>query len=227
MPRKEPELIDRGPLLTELGLVHKVLEPSGPGPYRTVVMLHGRFGDEDVMWIFQKSTPAHWLKIAPRGLLAEPSGGYSWVFQEYGVWPELSAFDTASTAVAHFLRALPRVYNADPDHIYLMGFSQGAAVSYATAMGNPALVRGIAGLVGFVPEACATPETLAPLEQMPIFMAVGLKDKLVPYERALGCAEVLRQANVQLTYNEYDTGHKLNAQGMRDLHDWWHQRERS
>ena len=176
------------------------------------------------MWIFRKSTPVNWLKIAPRGLLAEPRGGYSWVYQEYGVWPELPAFDTAVTAVAQFLRALPRVYNADPDHIYLMGFSQGAAVSYATAMRHPGIARAIAGLVGFIPDACATPTNLVALEDMPIFMAVGLEDKLVPYERALGCAGVLRQADAQLSFNEYHTGHKLNSQGMRDLHDWWHER---
>jgi phospholipase/carboxylesterase len=224
MPGKEPQLIDSGPILTEMGLVHKVLEPDGAGPYRTVVMLHGRYGDEDVMWIFKKSTPAHWLKIAPRGLLAEPRGSYSWVYQEYGVWPELPAFDTAATAMAQFLHALPRVYNADPDHLYLMGFSQGAAVSYATAMRNPGLIQAIAGLVGFIPDACATPANLEALEDMPIFMAVGLEDKLVPHERALGCAGVLRQANAQLSYNEYNTGHKLNSQGMRDLQQWWHQR---
>jgi phospholipase/carboxylesterase len=224
MPGKEPQLIDSGPILTEMGLVHKVLEPDGAGPYRTVVMLHGRFGDEDVMWIFKKSTPAHWLKIAPRGLLAEPRGSYSWVYQEYGVWPELPAFDTAATAMVQFLHALPRVYNADPDHLYLMGFSQGAAVSYATAMRNPGLIKAIAGLVGFIPDACATPTNLETLENMPIFMAVGLEDKLVPYERALGCAKVLRQANAQLSYNEYNTGHKLNSQGMRDLQKWWLER---
>ena len=224
MANSEPDLIDSGPLLTEAGLIHKVLEPRGPGPYKTVVMLHGRYGNEDVMWIFGESAPVHWLKIAPRGLLAEPRGGYSWVYQEYGVWPELPAFDTAATAVAQFLRALPRVYNADPDHIYLMGFSQGAAVSYATAMRNPGLVHSIAGLVGFIPDACDTPDNLAPLEEMPIFMAVGLEDKLVPYERALGCADVLHQADSQLSYNEYNTGHKLNSQGLRDLHARWHER---
>jgi phospholipase/carboxylesterase len=227
MPRKEPDLIDSGPLLTELGMVHKVLEPAGAGPYRTVVMLHGRFGDEDMMWVFRRSTPAHWLKITPRGLLADENGVYSWISQKYGEWPDLAAFDAASTAVARFLEALPRVYNADPDHIYLMGFSQGAALSYATAMRNPGLVRAIAGLVGFMPEACDNPDILAPLEELPIFMAVGLEDKLVPHERSLGCADVLRQANAQLSYNEYNTGHKLNARGMSDLHEWWYQRELS
>lgn len=221
MPKSEPVLIDSGPILTELGLVHKVLEPPGTGPYRTMVMLHGRYGDEDVMWIFQDTTPVNWLKITPRGLLAEPRGGYSWVYQEYGVWPELPAFDTAVTAVAQFLHALPRVYNADPDQLYLMGFSQGAAVSYATAMRHPGIVRAIAGLVGFIPDACAGPDNLATLDELPIFMAVGREDKLIPYERALGCAQVLRQGNSQLSYNEYDTGHKLNSQGIRDMRAWW------
>jgi phospholipase/carboxylesterase len=224
MANGEPELIDSGPLLTELGLVHKVLEPSGPGPYQTVVMLHGRYGDEDAMWIFKKRTPATWLKIAPRALLAETGGGFSWVYQEYGVWPELPAFETAAMAVSHFLRALPRVYNADPEQIILMGFSQGAAVSYATAMQHPSIIKAIAGLVGFLPDACATPKNLAQLEDIPIFMAVGLQDPLIPYERSLGCADVLRQANARLEYHEYDTGHKLNAAGMRDLQAWMNHR---
>ena len=224
MANSEPDLIDSGPLLTEVGLIHKVLEPRGPGPYKTVVMLHGRYGNEDVMWIFGESAPVHWLKIAPRGQLAEPTGGYSWVYQEYGVWPELPAFDKAVTAVTHFLHALPRVYNADPDQLYLMGFSQGAAVSYAAAIRHPGIMQAIAGLVGFIPDACAGPNNLAGLEELPIFMAVGREDEIIPYERSLGCAKVLRQANARLEYNEYDTGHKLNAQGMRDLQTWMHER---
>lgn len=221
MPKPNPLLIDSGPILTEMGLIHNVLEPAGPGPYRTVVMLHGRYGNEDAMWLFAKTTPVNWLKIAPRGLLAEPRGGFSWVYQEYGVWPDLPVFDTAVSAVARFLLALPRVYNADPDHIYLMGFSQGAAVSYATAMRHPGIARAIAGLVGFVPDACAETGNLAALADLPIFMAVGRADKIIPYERSLGCAATLRHANANLAYNEYDTGHKLNAQGMRDLQHWW------
>ncbi len=221
MSDANPMLIDSGPLLTELGLVHKVLEPAGPGPYRTVVMLHGRYGNEDVMWIFKNATPYNWLKIAPRGLLAEPSGGFSWVYQEYGIWPELPTFDTAVTALAQFLHALPRVYNADPEQIYLMGFSQGAAVSYATAMRHPGITQAIAGLVGFIPDACTDAQNLAALEELPIFMAVGREDERIPYKRSLGCAATLRKANARLDYNEYDTGHKLNAQGMRDLTQWW------
>lgn len=216
----ETTLIDDGPLREALGLVHRVLEPRG-GPARTVVMLHGRFGDEDAMWIFKRTMPATWLKIAPRAPFSDPRGGFSWVIQESGVWPDLAAFAPAVAALADFLGALPRVYNSDPQHTYLMGFSQGAALAYATAMRHPGLVQGIAGLVGFVPEGCEQAPEIAGLRDLPVFAAVGKQDPLVPYPIAAASAEVLRAAGADLVYHEYETGHKLNAAGVRDLTAWW------
>ena len=224
MSNLETMLVDSGPLLEATGLAHRVLEPAGPGPYRTVVMLHGRFGDEDAMWIFRRTIPATWLKIAPRALFADPLGGFSWVLQESGVWPEWTAFAPAVTAVTNFLEALPRLYNSDPAHTYLMGFSQGAAAAYATAVRHPGLARAIAGLVGFVPGGMATDRGLEGLRDVPVFTAVGTKDRLVPYEVAMAGVELLRQAGAALEHHEYDTGHKLNGAGQRDLTAWWGRR---
>lgn len=220
-PPASPYLIDSGPLLREAGLIHRVLEPVNPGPYPTVVMLHGRAGNEEVMWIFRKTIPVHWLKIAPRGIVADPWGGYSWLSQEHGYWPDLAEFAQPVEAIQRFITALPTLYNADPARTYLMGFSQGAATAYATAMTYPGLVQAIAGLVGFMPQNCHQSEVLKNLAQTPIFMAVGKKDKRIPYEQGLNCRQLLRQAQANLTYLEYDTGHKLNAQGFNDLQAWW------
>jgi predicted esterase len=89
-------------------------------------------------------------------------------------------------------------------------------------MSFPGLVQGIAGLVGFVPvESDAAVETRA-LKRLPIFMAVGKEDTLIPFKRTQSCALTLRSAGADLDY--YDTGHRLNAQGMRDLKAWWGER---
>ena len=216
-----PKLIDDGPLLNKSSLVHRVLEPAGTDPHPTLVMLHGRTGNEDVMWLFERLSPRHWLKIAPRGIISDPRGGYSWLQQEYGSWPAIEAFEQAVGALHRFLQALPAIYGADPRQIYLMGFSQGAATSYATAMSHPGLVQAVAGLVGFVPADCQQPANLNSLRELPIFMAVGSKDPLIPTDQSSHCAQVLRQAGAQLTLREYDTGHKLNGQGFRDLQTWW------
>ena len=225
MSEQPPQLVESGPAYTASGLVHRVSRPEGPGPYPTVIMLHGRSGTEDVMWIFARTLPAGWLLVAPRAIKQDPDGGYAWHPRARDEWPGLSQFDEAVGRVVQFMDAASAFYHADPQRTYLMGFSQGAATSYAVALRYPGLVQGIAGLVGFVPTQCGDVARLTPLSDLPIFMAVGKEDPLIPYGRSLSCAQTLRAAGADLTYREYDTGHKLNAAGIRDLRAWWSGRE--
>lgn len=220
-----PKLVDNISDLAGGGLIHRVLQPGTQGPRRTVVLLHGRSGNEDVMWVFAKTIPQDWLIVAPRAIKTDPDGGYSWRLRQPDEWPTLDQFDEAVTAVTRFIHTLPGLYNADPARIYLMGFSQGAAVSYAVALRHPGLVQGIAGLVGFIPSRGDSALAGSPLVDLPIFMAVGKRDPLIPPERAAGCAQTLIMAGSSLEYHEYDTDHKLNAAGMADLAAWWAERD--
>jgi phospholipase/carboxylesterase len=188
-----------------------------------VVLLHGRSGDENAMWIFSRVLPENWLIIAPRGLKPDPGGGWAWHPRQRDEWPSLAMFGKAVAAVTNFIQSLPQLYNSDPDRIYLMGFSQGAATAYAVAMNHPGLVQGIAGLVGFVPVECHSATETAALKDLPIFMAAGRNDRFIPITRTQGCAETLRDAGADLTYRDYDSGHRLTAQAMRDLKEWWRQ----
>ena len=208
------------------GLPHRVRIPTKrEAPHPAVVLLHGRHGTEDVPWIFARSLPEDWLLVAPRAIEYEPETaeheiGYSWIFHPETGWPTIDDFDDAVTAIYDFIISLPDVYDADPEQIYLLGFSQGAAAAYATAMRHPGLVKGIAGLVGFTPfrNRDLLPR---PLENLPIFVAVGKKDERVRLTISRFGRNQLLSAGANLTYREYDVGHKLNGQGMRDLKAWW------
>ncbi len=218
-----PLLVNSGPALARSGLVHRVDAPDSRRPFATVVMLHGRSGDEDAMWVFRRSLPADWLVVSPRGIKRDPAGGYAWHPRQRDEWPPLSMFDEAVSAVVGFIKSLPELYGADADLIYLMGFSQGAATAYATAMAQPDLIQGIAGLVGFVPVECDAAVETRVLRDLPIFAAAGKEDPFIPLSRARGCAETLRDSGADLSYHEYDMGHRISAQGMRDLKAWWAQ----
>ena len=218
-PDGTPQLVQSGPEFYEAGLVYRYAMPSGPGPYPTAVLLHGRLGNEDVMWLFRRVVPRPWLVVAPRAIVPEGTRGFSWHAQPHGQWPELAAFNPAVEALTRFLTALPRLYNADPDRLYLIGFSQGAAVSFAAALRQPALARGIAGLVGFVPRVA--PEAVAGrLNGLPVFMAAGEQDTTVPPEESRRAAAVLRAAGADLDYREYPTEHKLTPAALDDLQAW-------
>lgn len=217
-----PQLIQTGPEWYEAGLAYRYQMPDGPGPYPTVVLVHGRLGDEDVMWVFRKVIPQPWLVVAPRAPLADHDL-YSWYIQPPGEWPDRSVFDPAVDALTRFLRVLPRLHNADPDRLFLLGFSQGAALAYATALRQPELVSGIAGLVGFAPSAPA--EAIdGRLNGMPVFMAAGTADPTIPYEQSQLAAALLRRAGADLEYHDYPTGHKLTTAGMQDLRNWFRAR---
>lgn len=215
--------IEAGPELAATGLVHELELPATPGPYPTAVMLHGRFGNETVMWVFRRTIPRHWLVVSPRALLADPEGGHSWRIQPYGAWPPLDAFDPAAEALDRFLSALPALYNADPDRTVLMGFSQGAAAAFALAVRRPGLAQGIAGLMGFAPPA-EPAEIAGMMAGLPVFLAGGTRDPLVPAAQSQRTLEWLRLAGAEVEYHAYETGHKMTAEGLRDLQAWWRER---
>lgn len=216
---KRPELVEGGDAVEQLGLVHRVLLPQGDGPHPTVVMVHGRKGTEDVMWIFARTIPKDWLMISVRALFEEEEG-YSW-HPPLGRLPVLGEMETAVSALHQFITNLPTVYSSAPSQTYLMGFSQGTAVSLATAIKHTNLVQGIAGLVGFLPETDPAVLATAPLKDLPVFLAVGEKDDTIPLDLARQSGEAVRAAGAWLEYREYPTGHKLNGAGMRKLTSWW------
>jgi phospholipase/carboxylesterase len=224
MSTPETRLVDSGPAFERAGLVHRVRESAGAAPHPAVVMLHGRSGTEDVMWVFARALPGEWLVAAPRAIHADPDGGYSWHPRRPDEWPPLIEFDDAAAAIAGFIGALPELYGADARRIYLMGFSQGAAAAYAAALKYPKLARGIAGLVGFMPTQYEGAVAGALLNGLPVFMAAGQSDERIPVERSELCAAALRALGAELEYHLYAAGHKLDAQGMRDLTRWWTER---
>ncbi len=221
MKSEHPQLVTSGIAFAEAGLAHRVWEPDGEGPHPTIVMNHGRSGTEDVTWVFARTLPQEWLIVSPRALYSDYRGGYSWDVRPEGEWPSVDAFTPAVAALDQFIHALPELYQADLSRLYLLGFSQGAAVSYTYAMRHPNIVKGIAGLVGLMPTGVMDDPDLNNLRDLAVMMLVGRKDSTIPLPVADECATTLIKAGARLDYRAYNTGHKLNAQGMRDLKQWW------
>lgn len=209
--------------VAQAGLIHTVRQPQSKGPHKTAVLLHGRNGNEEVMWVFAHTLPDDMLLVAPRAITAGDDGqGYSWHPHQSGHWPTVTDFAPGIAALSQFISALPDLYQADLSQLYLMGFSQGAALGLSAMMQQPELARGLAALVGFLPLAHEELVQERPLTERPILMAVGERDERIPLDLSRRSAKAIRQAGANLTYNEYNTGHRLNRQGMRDLSVWWH-----
>jgi phospholipase/carboxylesterase len=209
--------------------VFRVHAPKGDGPHPVLFLLHGWTGDEDVMWVFASRLPAHYLMIAPRGLYDSKLGGYGWYPDSRRDWPEVDDFNKPVEEMVGFLdniKGLAEKRKADSEEqlqswqalskgdfskVSLVGFSQGAALSYIFSLMLPQRVNVLAGLAGFMPENAESLVEKRPLEGKDIFITHGSRDDIVPVERARNAVDLLERAGARVTYCEEEVGHKLSA----------------
>lgn len=195
--------------------VIKVREPQGDGSHPVSLLLHGWTGDENSMWVFGSQLPQNHLLIAPRGPYVSRNqkyGGYSWIESSSGNYPWFEDFQPILPVLNDLLDELSKRYEGDFSKINLAGFSQGAALAYIFTLLNPERVGKLAGLAGFLPEHSEGVIKTRPIEGMPVFMAHGIQDEIVPLSMAYEAMDNLVQAGAAVSLCESDVGHKLGSE---------------
>ena len=153
-------------------IVMRIRDVDGEGPHPVILLLHGWTGDENAMWVFAPRLPKDALLVAPRGIFKTPLGGYGWHSQISGTWPWVDDFLPA----IELLQELINVKNfpgSDLTRLSFVGFSQGAALSFAFFMQHPYMVKCVAGLSGFLPQGAEALARNKPLQDKNIFIAHG------------------------------------------------------
>jgi phospholipase/carboxylesterase len=203
-------------LITVNNCILRYQHPVGSGPFPVFLLLHGWTGDENSMWIFAPQLPRDALLIAPRGFYQSSGSGYSWNPKQSPKWPDISDFFPAVELLFSMLsdHSFPEAKFAE---LHLIGFSQGAALAYSIVAIYPERVASIAGLSGFLPEGAS--ESLLPGKHtgLPVFIAHGSQDTLVPVELAWMSVNLLQAAGATVVYCEDVVGHKLSAKCFHGL----------
>ncbi len=207
------------------GLVHYVQLPDGAyakTPLPAVVMVHGWGGDEAAMWIFSRLVPPGVAIITPRAPLDLSGGGAIWFkYNAITRAPHFGSLQAGIETLRRFVACLPSQYPIDPTQIVLVGFSQGAMVSNALALTRPELVCGVVSLAGAIPPMPPDLFAVVPdLSGLPVFIAHGVRDNMVPLRAAQQARDQFVQLGARVTYGEYAVGHKMNTAAMKALDEW-------
>jgi phospholipase/carboxylesterase len=183
-------------------------------------MLHGWQGDENSMWIFARNFPADCWIVAPRAPFTAHEGGYSWRALDSGHWPSVDSLHPSADALIALLDGWTQARGLDGAQVDMTGFSQGAAMVFEMGLLYPARVRKMAILAGFVPDGAE--QILAPgqFSGKSIFVAHGTKDERVPIEQARRMIHLLEGAGAQVRFCESEIGHKLSAEGLKELENY-------
>jgi len=107
----------------------------------------------------------------------------------------------------------------------MMGFSQGAALSYALSLAAPDLIAGVIALAGFLPNEALRPErnevqSKDAVPQQGYLIIHSIDDQIVPLQRAHHARDFLQALGAPVEYHAYPGGHKIAAQGVKDITRW-------
>jgi phospholipase/carboxylesterase len=105
--------------------------------------------------------------------------------------------------------------------IVLAGFSQGGAMALHTGLRYGERLAGIMALSCSLPLADTLAAEAAPANRdVPIFMAHGTHDPMIPMARALQARETLSAVGYRVEWHEYPMPHSVCLEEVQDVSAW-------
>jgi phospholipase/carboxylesterase len=105
--------------------------------------------------------------------------------------------------------------------IVIAGFSQGGAMALQAGLRHGERLAGIMALSCSLPLADTLAAEAAPANRdVPIFMAHGTHDPMIPMARALRARETLAGLGYRVEWHEYAMPHSVSLEEIRDIAAW-------
>lgn len=107
------------------------------------------------------------------------------------------------------------------NQIILAGFSQGAVIALTCGLRHAKPLGGILALSGYLPLAEPLFQT-APIanKAVPIFMAHGTEDTIVPYSSGEIAYKLLKREGYHVEWHSYPMPHSVSPAEIKDISQW-------
>ena len=202
---------------------------TGPSPRAAVIWLHGLGADGHD---FEPIVPELGMPAAPAVRFVFPHAPLQPVAINRGAvmraWYDVTGDGRqdaegirASQVRVEALIARERARGIAARSIVLAGFSQGGAMALHTGLRYPERLAGILALSCYLP----LPETLEreasqATRDVPIFMAHGTQDPVIPLSWAMRSRDRLGALGYAVEWHEYPMPHSVCAEEIADIGRW-------
>jgi phospholipase/carboxylesterase len=205
---------------------------SAPNPTASIIVLHGLGADgNDFVPVAEQLMldavgPVRF--VFPHGPMRPVTINGGHVMRS---WYDILHFDLVqredeaglreSQALVDALIEREKAHGVPASRIVLAGFSQGCAMTLMTGLRHRARLAGLVGLSGYLPLAATTAaERDAANADVPIFMAHGTADNVIPIARATASRDALLALGHEVEWHAYPMPHSVCAPEIADLNRW-------
>lgn len=209
-------------------LPYLVAEPDGydsDSRYPMIILLHG-FGAHmgDLAGLSHEIDTGSYLYAFPNAPLPMDTGtggtGYAWF--PFGEAGEAEAAAESDGLLREFIKEVLDRYNIEPGRAILGGFSQGGMMTLRVGLSAPDPFSGLVVLSSRLPDPDEMSGPAPADPPIPIFMAHGTLDPIVPVDDARRSRRTLEARGYRPDYREYEMAHQISREVLDDLVPWIH-----
>jgi phospholipase/carboxylesterase len=190
-----------------------------------VIFLHGYGSNEMDLYGMKDLLPADYNYLSVRAPLSMKEGRYLWFTQK----PQTADYDgmtgdlkNSGEVLRQFIEQAAKKYQTPPTKVFLVGFSQGAMMSYEIGLRHPELVGGFAALSGKVLPVLRSELKADPAQHpLAVFIGHGKADNRVPFSGGSDAETYLQTLNIKPEFHGYaGVGHTISEAEIGDLKAW-------
>jgi len=190
-----------------------------------ILLLHGYGSNEEDLFSFASELPDDYYVISARAPYDLQYGSYAWYAINFDAdenkFSDNEQARKSRDLIARFVDELAINYPIDADNISLLGFSQGAILSYAIALSHPEKVKNVIALSGYANEDIMEENfKKKDFSQLRIFHSHGTVDQVIPIDWARKTKPFLEKLGIASVYKEYPIGHGISPQVFNDFKTW-------
>lgn len=208
---------------TSLSIPYLIQEPTNLGDnHPLILLLHGYGSNEEDLFSFASELDKNAFIISARAPYDVVPYGHAWYsisFDQNGVKSSDHVQAAASRdLIVKFIDQLLAKYPIDPLNVNLVGFSQGAILSYAITLSYPHKINKTVALSGYLEKDLILKGIeQRDLSQVKIFASHGTVDQVIPIQWAKQTPIVLEELKVSCQYKEYPVGHGVHPLNFHDF----------
>ena len=213
---------------------NQILEYLHQAPIETsenspiLFLIHGYGSYEGDLFSFAQYLPKNYHIIALRAPIVLSEGSYAWYTitfdEDMNKWSNdeegIQSRDLIISNIEHHLKRL----NSSKKNVDLLGFSQGAILSWSLGMSYPKSINRIMALSGFY-NPKLDQESSESKADLKCFSSHGIIDPVIPVAHTRIGINNLREKGVSVAYKEYDAPHTISPDNFRDLLQWLQSKE--
>ena len=199
----------------------KIIHEKNP----VLILLHGYGSNEEDLFSFAPELPDDSYVISVRAPYDLQPYGHAWYAIHFDAdenkFSDNEQAKESVTLIASFIDKIVKQYPIDTKNVTLIGFSQGAILSYATALTYPEKITKVVALSGYfnqdiLPEVIDTKA----ISHLKFFVSHGKVDQVIPVDWARKAKPALENLGLEVEYQEYPIGHGVSPKNFFDFKNW-------